>query len=118
MTSGSPSTLRTGCLLGDIEDLQQLFLQHALQFGDVANLLAVDFRAKRLQHRRGGGGAQVGADEGGFEFVESVAIDFLADGNHVFDSLAQAFTRARDRLLSCDPENSVFPRYCQIGFES
>ncbi len=95
-------------MLGDVENLQQLFLEDALQFVDVANLLAIDFGAERLQHRRGGGCAQVSADQGGLELVEGVAIDFLADGYQVIDSLAQAFTRARDRLFHAIQKTRLF----------
>ena len=37
---------------------------------DVADLLAVDLFAHRGQHFAGGGGAEVGGDEGGFKIVE------------------------------------------------
>ena len=95
MTSGSPSTFCTGRLFGGVEDGQQLVLQHALQFVDVANLLAIDLLAQGLQHGGGGGGAQVGGDQRGFQIVERVAVDLLAESTTTSSMRSLRLSRVR-----------------------
>ena len=66
---------------------------------DVFDLLAVGFFAQLAEDFLRGGVAEIGADERGFEIVERVAVDLLAEGDDFFDALGEVFAGARDRLL-------------------
>ena len=51
--------------------------------------------------------AEVGANERGFEIVESGSIDLFADGNNVFDAFGQVLARR---------ETASFMRSIKLGF--
>ncbi len=95
-------------LLGGIEDGQQLFFQHALQLIDVLHLLAVHFFAQRFQHGRSGRGAKIGREQRGFQIVERIPINLLAESNNIFNSFAEALARARDRLFHALQKTGFF----------
>ena len=97
-------------LVGGVEDGEQLFLEQPLQFVNVRDLFAIHFVTQGLQDSSGGCGAQVGRKQRRFQIVEGFAIDFLAEGNHVFDAFAKAFTRARDRLFHAFEKTGLFFR--------
>src|SRR5207302_5411611 len=88
-----------GRTLGGGEDGEQLLLQQALEFGDVGNLAAVGLFAKFFQDFVGGGGAEIGGDEGGFQIVERGAVNLFAEGDDVVNALAQALAGAGDGAL-------------------
>ena len=85
--------------VGRGQNRQQFLFQQALQFVDVLDLLAVGLLAQLLEDLVRGGCTQVGANQGRFQVVESVAVDFLVEGNRVFDALGQVLARARDGFL-------------------
>src|SRR5207237_7196440 len=55
--------------------------------------------AKFFQDFVGGGGAEVGGDERGFQIVERGAVDLFAEGDDIVDALAQALAGAGDGAL-------------------
>ena len=99
ITSGVPSTLVTGRDGGRRQNRQQFLFQQALEFIHILDLLAIGFVAQLLQHLMGGSGAEVGANQRGFQIVQRGAVDLLADGDDIFDALGQVLARARDGLL-------------------
>ena len=74
-------------------------LDEPLQFGNVLNLLAISLLAQVLENFLRRGGAQVGADESGFQVVQGRAINFLAEGNGFLNALAEVLAGSRDRFL-------------------
>ena len=86
---------RVGC----VENCEQFFFQKALEFLDVFDLLVVGLLAQFAEDFLRGRVAEVGSDERGFEIIERVAVDLLAEGDDFFDALGEVFARARDRLL-------------------
>src|SRR5207237_811259 len=85
-------------LVGGAQDAEQLVFQHALQFVYVADLFAVDLLAQSGEHLLGGGVAEVGGEQCGFQVVEGLAVDLFAEADDVVNALAQVLTRARDRV--------------------
>src|SRR4029077_691956 len=81
------------------EDGKQFFFQYSLEFFDVLDLLAVGFVAKLFQDLVSSFGAQVGANERGFQVIEGGAVNLLAERNCFFDALAEILASARDRLF-------------------
>ena len=99
ITSGVPSTLVRGCELVAVRIASNSSFQQALEFVDILDLLAVGFVPQFFQNFVGRSRAEVGANQRGFEIVESGSIDLFADGNNVFDAFGQVLARARDGLL-------------------
>ncbi len=93
--------------IGRIQNCQQFFFKQAFQFLHILDLFAVGLLAELAQDFLGGRSAQVGADERGLKIVERVAVDFLAEGNHLFNALGQILACTRDCLLHA-LEQSVF----------
>ena len=73
--------------LGGLEDFEQVFANQAAQFGGVVDELAVHALADSFEDFGGGADADVGGDEGVFEFFEQVGVDFLAAGEGVFHAV-------------------------------
>ena len=65
--------------VGGCENREDFFFQQALQLIHIFDLLAVGFLAQLLKNFVGGGGAQIGANEGRFQIIQSIAVDFLAE---------------------------------------
>src|SRR5208337_1250399 len=57
------------------------------------------FLAQLFQNFVGGSGAEVGANQRGFQIVQRGAVDFLANRDDISDALGQVLARARDRLF-------------------
>ncbi len=91
--------LGDGLRTGRGQNRQQFFFQQPFQFIHILDLLAIGFVAQLLQNLMGGGGAEVGANQRGFQIVQRGAVDLLADGDDIFDALGQVLARARDGLL-------------------
>src|SRR5271169_852720 len=47
----------------------------------------------------GGSGAEVGANQRGFQIVQGGAVDLFADGDDIFDALSEVLAGARDGLF-------------------
>ena len=78
---------------------KQFFLQQTLEFVNVADLLAVSFVAQLFEHFMCGRGAEISADQRGFQIVERRAVNFFADGNHIFNAFGEIFAGAGDCLF-------------------
>ena len=65
--------------IGSIQNGEQLLFQQAFEFVCVLDLLAVGFVPKFVQHFAGGGVAQIGADERGFQVVQGRAVNLFAE---------------------------------------
>jgi len=89
--------------------LPAILFQQTLEFVDVLDLFAVGLVAQLFQNLARGGGAEIGANQRGFEIVEGGAVDLLADGDDIFDALGQVLAGARDGL---------FMRSIKLGFFS
>ena len=94
-----PSTLLTGREFAEVRIASSSSFKQALEFADIFNLLAVGLLAQLSEDFLRGGRSEIRADERGFEIVESVAVDFLAEGDDFVDALREIFASARDRLL-------------------
>ena len=94
-----PSTFCTGRVLAAVRMARNSSFSRRFNSSHIFDLLAVGFLAQLLKDFVGGGGAEVGADERGFQIVERVAVDFLAERNDFFDAFGEVFPRARDRLF-------------------
>ena len=99
ITSGVPSTFVSGRAVVEVRIASSSSFEQALQFVYVFDLLAIGLVAELLENFVSGGGAEVGADQRGFQVVEGGAVDFFADGDDVLDAFSEVLARARDRLL-------------------
>ena len=88
------------------KDGEQFFLEQALEFLHVFDLLAVSLVAQFPKNFLRSRATQIGANERGLEIVECVAVDLLADRNDFLDALREILTRARHRLLHAVKEAS------------
>ena len=80
---------RGGALAG-LEDFEQALADKILQFGGVAKLVALHALADAIEDFVGGVDADVGGDEGEFELIEQIGIDFFLALQGVFESGDQA----------------------------
>ncbi len=103
-----------GLRSGRGQNRQQFLFKQAFEFIHVLDLPAVRLVAEFFKNFMGGSGAEVGANQGGFEIVEGGAVDLLADGDDVLDALGQVLAGARDRLLHA-LNKTRFPLFVQTA---
>ena len=79
-----------GGALAGLEDFEKVLADEVLQFGGVAKLVALHALADAIEDFVGGVDADIGGDEGGFELIEQIGIDFFLALQGVFESGDQA----------------------------
>ena len=78
--------------LGGLQDFEEVLANEAFEFGGIADQFAVHALADALENFFGGAHADIGTDEGEFEFIEQIGIDLLGSLEHVFEAIDQTRT--------------------------
>ena len=82
-----------------VEDAEDFGLEQVLELGAVGDAVAEGAIAEAGDDFVGGGGADVGGEEGELEVVEGGFVDFAGEGDDGGDGVGERLAGAGDRLL-------------------